>query len=341
MSAARYAENAKIKEMMKKRTKLQINMTDSREDLDRFPTREDLCRLLDGFDGIELMHLEKETSGILTPDMVVGYHTVFPEYWMDFWRDDQEAYRKEFDTPEKAFHYYGGNTPEALIRKIRTEYENAISFGAEYAVIHVSDAGIFEEITGKYKYTDAEVIGEFSELVNEALEGLDGPWLLLENLWQPGLTFCDPDITARLMESITYPKKGIMLDTGHLMHTEPSLRTQKEAVSYIHRRLDEHGSLCRCIKGVHLHQSVTGAAMRHFKKSPPVPAATYEERLGQLFDYVFRVDLHRPFTAEGVTELIERIDPDYLTFELISRNLEEHEQMLKRQRSALKKGTVI
>ena len=311
-------------------------MTDSREDLERFSSRDELSRLLDGFDGIELMHLEEDRSGFLTPELVVGYHTVFPEYWMDFWRGEQEAYQIEFDTVEKAFHYYGGNTPEALIQKIRMEYGYAISCCAEYAVIHVSDAGIFEEITGHYKYTDANVISEFSELVNEALNGLDGPWLLFENLWQPGLNFCDPDITARLMESIRYPKKGIMLDTGHLMHTNPSLRTQKEAVDYIHRRLDEHGELCRYIKGVHLHQSITGNVIRRFMKHPPIPAATYEERLGQLFDYVFRVDLHRPFTTEGVTELIERIAPEYLTFELISQNLEEHKHMLNRQRAALK-----
>lgn len=315
--------------------KIQINMTDSDEDVKRFSSRDELCQLLDGYDGIELMHLQKDRSLLLTPDLVVGYHMVFPEYWLDFWRGDQEACRNEFDTLENAFHYYSGNTPDALVRKIRAEYENAVSCGAEYMVLHVSDASIFEEITGRYKYSDTEVIAGFCELVNESLKGLDGPWLLMENLWQPGLNFQDPDITAKLMESIHYPKKGIMLDTGHLMHTEPSLRTQKEAVQYIHRRLDEHGSLCRYIKGVHLHQSLTGPVMRQYTKHPPALAATYEERLAQLFDYVFRVDLHKPLVGEGTAQLIDRISPDYLTFEFITRSLEEHKRMLKRQRAVI------
>ena len=68
-------------------------------------------------------------------------------------------------------------------------------------------------------------------------------------------------------------------------------------------------------------------AMRH----PPTPAETYEERVNQLFSYVFQIDRHQPFTGEGVRELVDWIAPEYLTFEFISNNLEEHKRMLKRQ----------
>ena len=316
--------------------KVLINLTDSRYDLERFASRSDLEELLAGFDGIELMHMEEDSSGILDADMVIGYHMVQPEYWMDFWRGDLESCIHEFDTLENVRAHYHGDTPQALIRMIRTEYENALSYGAAYAVIHVSDAGIFEEITGNYKYTDAEVINGFSELVNEALPSditEHSPWLLMENLWQPGLNFRDPEMTARLMESVHYPKKGIMLDTGHLMHTRPALRSQKEAVQFIHQRLDEHGELCRYIKGVHLHQSLTGTIMNRYMKHPPLPARTYEERVNQLFTYIFQVDQHKPFVGEGVAELIARISPLYLTFEFISKHLEEHRNMLRRQKN--------
>jgi len=324
--------------------KLQFNLTDTHDDLGRFASRSDLEKLLAGFDGIELMHLEEDVSGILTTDMVTGYHMSFPEYWMDFWRGDLEKCILEFDTLDNVRRYYHGDTPEALIRMVRKQYENALAYGAEYAVIHVSDAAIFEEITGKYKYTDAEVIDGFSELINAAIPvraDSDGnryeesPWLLLENLWQPGLNFKDPDMTARLMDAVRYPKKGIMFDTGHLMHTEPELKTQKEAVQFIHERLDAHKDLCRYIKGLHLHQSLTGSILKRYKKHPPLPAKTYEERAVQLFEYVFRVDQHKPFTGEGVKELVERIDPLYMTFEFISSSLEEHRKLLRRQRTCL------
>ena len=312
--------------------KTMINLTDSRYDLERFTSAQDLHTFLTGFDGIELMHLDTDFRGIISDDLVIGYHITQPEYWLDFWNGRMDLCAAEFDTPEKAVKYYKGSDPEALVRHFRTEYENACFHQAEYMVIHVSDAGIFEEITGQYHYTDGDVIRGFCEIINEALpQQEDGPLVLLENLWQPGLTFLDPEMTALLLEGVRYPRKGIMLDTGHLMHTNPSLHTQKEAVSYIHQRLDEHGDLCRYIRGIHLNQSITGKVMKRFQAHPPVPASTYEERTAQLFDYIFQIDLHRPFICEGVRELVERIAPLYLTYEFISRDRAEHQNMLRRQ----------
>ena len=47
------------------------------------------------------------------------------------------------------------------------------------------------------------------------------------------------------------------------------------------------------------------------------------------------MDQHKPFTCAGVRELIKRIDPDYLTYEFISNNREEHMELLLQQRQAL------
>ena len=73
---------------------------------------------------------------------------------------------------------------------------------------------------------------------------------------------------------------------------------------------------------------------------PPKLSGTYRDRSEQLFYYVFSIDLHRPFTCAGVPELIGRIHPDYLTYELISSNLEEHRDMLKEQRAVFGQTTV-
>ena len=338
--------------------KTQWNLTDSRCDLDRFGSRRELLELMEGFDGIELMHYEEDDRELLAPEMVIGYHMSLPEYWLDFWRGDLNRVEQEFDTLDRAYGYYGGRTPDALVQAVKREYENALHYQAEYMVFHVSDAGAWEEMTGQYHHTDREVIDGACELLNAALPervapdrgflqsgpGIApeqsgsgaGPLLLLENLWQPGLTMTDPEMTLRLLDGIRYPAKGIMLDTGHLMHTNLSLRTQKEALAYIHRMLEEHADLCRYIRGVHLNQSLTGSVMRRYQKNPPEQGADYEERMNQLFTYIFQVDLHRPFVCTGVGALIHRINPDYVTFEFISRNLNEHRQMLRRQQNALK-----
>lgn len=50
-----------------------------------------------------------------------------------------------------------------------------------------------------------------------------------------------PEMTRRLLDQIHYPKKGIMLDTGHLMHTNLELRTEEEAIGYILEKIKAHG----------------------------------------------------------------------------------------------------
>ena len=76
-----------------------------------------------------------------------------------------------------------------------------------------------------------------AELINSLLDGKGYQFeFLMENLWWPGLTLTRPEITERLLSQVHYPRKGLMLDTGHLMHTNWELRSQEEAVDYIRNR---------------------------------------------------------------------------------------------------------
>lgn len=318
--------------------KTQFNITTSSCDLDRYASREEFLAVLEGFDGVELMVCGEDTRGIIRPEDVVGLHMSSFYYWLDFWKGDWERCMQEFGAPDAAYAYYGGTTRQALIDRFRTDLQNAKHYGAEYMVYHIADSSSIETLTGRYAHTDEEVIDAACDLINEALPAdTDGPLLLLENLWEPGLTFTRPEMTERLLRGVRYPRTGIMLDTGHLMHTDLSLRSQKEALSYIHRRLDEHGELCKHIRGIHLNQSLTGAYMKRVRKNPPELSGNYGARMGQLFEYVFQADQHKPFVCPGVRELIERIAPDYLTFEFISNNLAQHKTMLRRQRRSLKR----
>ncbi len=316
--------------------KIQFNMTTSSCDLDRFRSREDFLALLNGFDGVELMVYGEDERNLILPENVVGLHMSSFYCWLDFWQGNIGRCLQEFGTEETVYACYGGETRQALIDRFRADLANAQRYGAEYMVYHIADSNSLETLTGQYAHSDEEVIDAACELINTALNGVtDGPLLLLENLWEPGLTFTHPAMTARLLNGIRYPNKGIMLDTGHLLHTDLSLRTQKAGVEYIHRRLDEHGELCRWIRGIHLNQSLTGAYMRRVRANPPELAEDYNAKMGQLFEYVFQADQHKPFVAPGVLGLIERIAPEYLTFEFISNDLNQHKSMLSRQFRAL------
>lgn len=318
--------------------KTMFNLTTSSEDLDRFPEQEDLLDLLDGFDGVELMQFEEDCRGLIPKERVIGLHMGYFPTWFDFWRGNETALVKEFDSRENWERLYGGTDRSALLNRFRQDLKWAHHYGAEYVVFHVSEATIEESFTWKYSHTDEEVIDATIELLNELLKDEDGKLaFLVENLWQPGLSFTRPEMTGRLMEGIRYPNKGIMLDTGHLLHTNTALRTQEEGLAYIHGLLDRHGELCRYIRGIHLNQSLTGEYCEKIINNPPELGNTYEERYGKMFWHAFAVDQHLPFTCKGVEELVRRIAPEYLTFEFITCDSTQHREYLEAQKKALSK----
>ncbi len=49
-----------------------------------------------------------------------------------------------------------------------------------------------------------------------------------------GFTFTEPELTRRLLDGIRAERKGIMLDIGHLMNCDTSLRTLEEGADYVH-----------------------------------------------------------------------------------------------------------
>jgi len=190
--------------------KTQFNLTTCACDLDRFSDQQALLRLMHGFDGVELMCFEDDARGIVPRERVIGLHMNCLTYWLDFWEGRLDACVQELDSMENVRRMYGGDTREALLAHYRRDLENAKKYGAEYVVFHVTDASIPETLRCRFHRTDAEVIDASCELLNLLFDGMtDGPALLLENLWEPGLTMTDPEMTARLLDGVRYANKGI------------------------------------------------------------------------------------------------------------------------------------
>ena len=90
------------------------------------------------------------------------------------------------------------------------------------------------------------------------------------------------------------------------------------------------------MRGVHLNQSITGDYARSMMANPPELGKTYRERSWKMFSHAYAVDKHQPFTAPGVRALImERIAPEFLTFEFITDDNAQHGAFLRQQREAL------
>ena len=314
-----------------------FNLTTYTEDLDRYRDQDDLLSALSGFDGLELMHCGEDVRGVVPRDRIVGVHLVFFPYWYDFYTGDLVACRRHLGSLDAVRALYGGDTPDALLSAFRKDIDLARAEGAEYVVFHVSDCSDEELFTLRYRHTSREVAEAAVDLLNRLFPEPDGDLILLmENLWHPGLTLTEPEVTHRLLSGVRYQNKGIMLDTGHLMHTDLSLRTQEEALAYVRHAVEGQGeAVRRAIRGVHLNQSLTGEYMAQVAAHSPMLSRNPQKRMKQVYTHAFACDQHRPFTCPGVRDFIDWIDPEYLTFEFISRSRAEHRSMLREQLDAL------
>lgn len=315
-----------------------MNITSYEEDLQRFANRADLQAFFRGFglDGLEVLETGTDAGGILQPADVLGVHLRYYSAWMDFWQGDDARLLEEFGDRQTWKRVFGGDDRQALELAYRKNIRFANSLKPEYLVFHVSDCTMAESMLRRYHYTDAQVCTAAAQLLNRVTDEIDGqPWLLLENLWYPGLTLERPAVTEQLLEQVRYPKTGVMLDIGHLLHTNMELRTEDEAVDYVHSILNRYADLS-FIKGVHLHQSLSGAYARQLQQTWQPAQGDYETRMWAIMTHIFQIDSHRPFQSPRIREILVRLpDLEYLCLEQISGSRQEHAGYLAQQTDAL------
>ena len=299
-------------------------------DLERYQNRKDLYTYYKkfGLDGLEVLDArDQDVNKIVVPEDVIGVHLRYFPCWYCLWSGDTKSMMEEFGSWEEVKAQFGGTDREAILQAFRQNLEFARSFHPQYVVFHVADVLLSEAVSRKFRYSDEEIVDAAAEILNELLVQDEGFELLLENLWWPGLTMTRPEITYRLLENVRYPRKGIMLDVGHLMHTNTGICTQEEGVAYIREVLGRYEDRS-IIRGVHFHQTLSGAYVEEQKLHPPILRGTYYDKTGTLAEYVYRVDSHKPFLCSGARELIDWINPEYLVYELMTGSREEHEQAM-------------
>ena len=292
-----------------------------------------------GLDGVEGIWGGEDIPAGFPKDLLTGYHLTFFPDWLDFYRDDRAALTRKFGNTEAAYRFYGRRGPETLLELYRADLERARSLNARYVVFHVSDVSIEESYTYRWLHTDEEVIDASAEIINLLLRDMVPDFdFLVENQWWAGFTFTEPEKTARLVDSIAYARKGILLDTGHLMNSNPRIRTQADGLAYIHTMLKQHGELSRMIRGVHLHQSVSGRYVRSHTGVLPELPADYVQQFAASYGHILQIDRHRPWTNAGVSALLEQIDPLFLTHELSAGTRAARFRAARRQMNTIKRG---
>jgi len=297
------------------------------------------CRQM-GLDGVETIWGDDDTIDTLPDGFSLGHHLTFFPDWLDFWRGDEKALLRKFGSREAYTAIYGGTDADTLLNLYRKDLAKAERLGAKYVVFHVSDVSVEECYTYEWEHSHREVLEASIEVINILFGERNYPFaLLVENQWWPGFTFTSPEDTDYLLRGIRHENKGIMLDIGHLMNTNTAIESQADGVSYIHQMLDEHGELCRHIRGLHLHQSVSGAYVRaNTGKFPGKLSEDYLARFGEIYGHVLQIDRHQPWTDPAIAEAVARISPEFLTHELSCNNRVARETVVAAQRETLRKG---
>ena len=263
---------------------------------------------------------------------VVGLHLPFFNAWMDLYNGNFDALDKEYGSREVWRQFYGGDSFDSVHRQIEAQLDFAQQIGVEYVVMHVVEIGTTETLTGNFTYSHKEVIDALCEVANRLFKGKKYTFtLLLENLWWQGFDFTKPQLTKYMLDKIEYDNKGIMLDIGHLMHTNKDLSSWEEAAEYIRTMLDLHIELLDYVKGVHLHGTLEGEFAKGFYKNGVQIKEDFWQRFAQAYEYVMRVDAHKPFAHESVKGVIGKINPDYVVYEFSDKTMNERKVSVKLQ----------
>ena len=174
-----------------------------------------------------------------------------------------------------------------------------------------------------------EVLEAAAEVFNAVSKAIPSHTLVLfENLWWPGLRLTDKEKVKFFFEHIQRDNVGIMLDTGHLMNTNPELRNEEEAADYVCRTVDNLGELAELIKGVHLSCSLSGEYQKRF-----IRKYNRNTTFAEMYKHIVSIDQHKPFQTKAARRILKYIEPEYVTHEMIYSTLDELEEKLKIQLS--------
>lgn len=290
-------------------------------------------------DGIEIMVHNDYDIEKVPPNFAYGMHLRFWPMWLDFWNGDTKAVEETVGCSKQVEELYGGLDPKCLVEQYKEQYDIAKALKVKYMVFHVSHVITEDTFKWEYKYTDKEILEATIDLVNQAFPAdEEGPMLLFENLWWPGLTYCDPELTKWFIGQINYKNKGYLLDTSHLILTNPEIWNENQAVDYMRKIVRDLGESASYIKGMHINKTLPRNYMRQnhlYKLESYKRAAKPWQKTGILKKHIASLDVHKPFDHPAIIKLIEDIKPEFCVFEVTPQARHELAHYLNLQNKAL------
>jgi len=276
-------------------------------------------------DGIEGILYNPGNLDRIPKNLIKGLHLIYWPMWLDLWLNNKENLYKEFLSNQNILKYYGFNKKEGFINKYKEEFESAKKLNCEYMVFHVSHISIEEIYTRNFEYSDKKILSETIKLINSVFID-DGPMLLFENLWSAGLNYLDYDLTKYFIENINYKNKGFVLDISHLLLTNKNISTYTQAINYINKILTNLGDLKKYIKAIHLNKSCFDDYIRDdytMKATISNKKTNFMEKLVDVYKHIGKIDTHVPFENSEIKNIIEYINPNWLVYEFLPKDIND------------------
>jgi len=290
-------------------------------------------------DGIETM-----TGGFYNPENIItvkpiGHHLLYFPSWLHMWLEDEEELIKEFESLEKAIEVYGGWGRQRLIEFYKNEFLDSIKMGSEYMVFHVAHVGLEEIFGDNFKYGNKEVLAYTVELLNEVFKDIkNGPILLLENLWWPGMDLLDEVETINFIDQISYLNKGIMLDISHLTLTDKNIKNFVTIEKYIEKIILKSSTIKNYIRGIHLNSTFPFLYRKNKLKENQQKLAVTKNRMERykiIIDHITNLDSHQIYNDNSINKILEKLDIEYLVYEFKWKDKKQLLENLKKQNKVL------
>lgn len=281
-------------------------------------------------DGIENLIYGTEAAEKPAERITVGCHLAYWPDWMNFYLGRSDLYIKDFPTRKSLIHYFGGTSVEDWMERIRKNIRAALAEHPAYLVWHVADCMTEEIWTRRFHYDNRDVLKAAAEIYNLVSDEVpDQVYVLFENIFWPGLYTLKPEEVDYFFSLLPGSNTGIMLDTGHLMNTNPDLKTEADGARYICHVVKQLGSMRSLIKGMHLSCSLSGDYQKSLDGRPP--AVITPEIISR---HIIAIDQHRPFQTDAARQIVECVEPEYVTHELFGSDFSIPEDKVRQQMKA-------
>lgn len=271
-----------------------------------------------GCDGLELLTLFENV-----PEQYIPYspsvHLPFAIDWYRAWCGNTP--KDEFDEDNVKYVLFGRDREE-MVRNIRSGIVFASVLRPAYGVMHAGNTNIDQVMLRKHTDDDHKVLDAFCDMMNQVVSEFpngEPPFkIAFENLWWSGLKLKEPWEYKLIENKIEFDNWGFCLDTGHMMNTLSDAYNETSVIDSLLKIFDRFPiDMKERIGTMHFHMSTSAEYRNTFETSERPRSESILKTLERSYPHVMKIDQHRPFTDSRCIQLVEALEPDFVTHEMV------------------------